>query len=72
MTTSYKTTIFVGVIFYIFSRRWFDDMLQQSFPSLQRYSGLVMFFKIIAVMITFWLVDSFFMPSSNSSAEKKS
>jgi len=66
--TSYKTTIIVGIIFLIFTRDWFDDLFLRTFPSLKRYNWIIFLLKLLVVMFTFWLADSFVDSGSSSSS----
>lgn len=55
----YKSPILVGVLFLLFSREWFDDLMFSTFPSLKTMPWVYLALKVLLVMVVFWGLDKF-------------
>jgi hypothetical protein len=53
----YKDSIIVGVLFLLFTREWFDELVFGSFPSLKTMPWVHLALKVLAIMVLFYLLD---------------
>jgi hypothetical protein len=52
----YKDSIIVGVLFLLFTREWFDELVFGTFPSLRDMPWVYLGLKVLAIMILFYFL----------------
>lgn len=55
--SDYKDPIIVGVLFFLFTREWFDNLMLDTFPTLKGMPMVYMVIKIVLIMLTFWAIS---------------
>jgi hypothetical protein len=53
----YKDSIIVGVLFLLFTRDWFDNLIFGTFPSLKGMPWVYLGLKVLAIMLLFYLLQ---------------
>ncbi len=53
----YKDSIIVGVLFLLFTRDWFDELIFGTFPSLKGMPWIFLALKVLGLMVLFYLLE---------------
>jgi hypothetical protein len=55
--SDYKDPIIVGVLFLLFTREWFDNLILDTFPALRGMPMVYLGLKVLLIMVLYWGLD---------------